>query len=166
MSKIAAEDAISADEAEKLFGMKAKFGVMPTNGEKRFRLLNLRNDTSYICTVTDEGSSGWQNSHYHKSLMETYIVQEGWIGYAELVGARPLVLIYSVGELFTTKPNIVHNIYMPASTTIHTVKHGTSVRQSERNSDWWDDTVQVKELNRFVRVELKDARDVLQNAKK
>jgi hypothetical protein len=109
------------DENE--YGITVEHSKMP-NGELRFRLK--KNDgTAYI--RTEASSKGaWQEGHYHNQVLETYIVQNGWIGYAEWVGNKPLFKIYEKDQKFTTTPFIIHNIYMPGDSVIHTVKHGNS----------------------------------------
>lgn len=92
------------------------------NGEFRFRLV--KNDGSAYIRTEASSIGAWQNSHYHKSVMETYIVQRGWIAYAQLVDGQRALTLHHAGELFTTRPNVVHNVYMPANAIIHTVKHG------------------------------------------
>lgn len=112
---------ISAEEARTKHQISTLHHEMP-NGEFRFRL-NKADGTSYIRTEASvEGA--WQNSHFHRHVRETYIVQSGWIAYAEPDVNDVRIEVYREGELFTTKPGIVHNIYMPANSVIHTVKHG------------------------------------------
>lgn len=97
---------------------------MPS-GELRFRLLKA-DGTAYIRTEAAPNGE-WQNAHYHKKVQETYIVQSGWIGYAEWADPELDLYVYQAGESFTTKPDIVHNIYMPQGAVIHTVKHGEAI---------------------------------------
>ena len=48
------------------------------NGEKRFRQICIKDKTAYI--RAEGGKVGyWQNSHYHKTIREIYIVQKGSI---------------------------------------------------------------------------------------
>ena len=98
-------------------------GEQMESGELRFRLKKLTDGTAYIRTEADF-NGGWQQSHFHQHVKETYIVQKGWIGYAEFVNGEMLVAIYRSGQLFTTRPKIIHNVYMPGGAVIHTVKHG------------------------------------------
>ena len=142
---MASETEISLNDAREKYGIVAKHGIMPTNGEKRFRLIHNGSDTAYIRTETSLGEFGWQNSHYHKSLMETYIVQTGWIGYSEFRDNQVALSVFRGGAVFTTVPYVVHNIFMPRASIIHTVKHGISIRESIKNSDWWDDLAEVKD---------------------
>lgn len=126
------EEQISAEEAARVHGVIARHGRMSRTGEFRFRLL--KNDgTAYIRTEAS-ASGGWQKSHWHNKVRETYIVQRGWIGYAELVDGLPRYRIYRAGDLFTTAPFIIHNVYMPANAVIHTVKHGDG-RDEKRLED-------------------------------
>ncbi len=117
---------ISPRDAEERYGVRAYHERMP-NGELRFRLIG--NDGSgYIRTVTI-GKVEWQYSHYHNVIRETFIVQKGWMAYAELVEGSLLLKEYGPSQILTTRPSIVHNIYMPADSVIHTVKHGSSLEQ-------------------------------------
>lgn len=93
------------------------------NGERRFRLIADQDFTSYIRTE-NSGVGAWQNAHYHESVLETYIVQKGWIVACELVDEQYKYTKYDEGAIFTTRPLVVHNVYMPAGAVIHTVKHG------------------------------------------
>jgi hypothetical protein len=81
-----------------------------------------------------ESESGWQNSHYHKGLIETYIVQKGWIGFASLTEKEELRIdIYRAGEIITTEVDRPHNIYLSTKSVIHTVKHG----DCSVSNDWF-----------------------------
>lgn len=102
------------------------------NGELRFRLKKA-DGTAYIRTEAGE-TGAWQESHFHNSVRETYIVQSGWVAYAEDRGGRPAMRVYSAGELFTTRPGVIHNVYMAAKSVIHTVKHGTGTGD-DRNTE-------------------------------
>ena len=67
------EEIITQEVAEMQYGIVTKYTIMPTNQEARFRL-NCNDGTAYIRTQTQNEAAGWQNSHYHKGLLETYIV--------------------------------------------------------------------------------------------
>jgi len=123
---------ISLEKAESKYGIICEHSEMP-NGEVRFRLK--KNDgTSYIRTESSPNGA-WQNSHYHNKILETYIVQEGWICYAEFIDNKPFLNIYTKNQQFTTKPYIIHNIYMPGNAVIHTVKHGDSKDETRLIND-------------------------------
>ncbi len=94
------------------------------NGEVRFRLFK-DDGTAYTRTEAND-TGGWQQSHFHESIRETFIVQRGWIGYAERLPGKVSVRVYKEGQIFTTEPLAIHNVYMPAHAIIHTVKHGVS----------------------------------------
>lgn len=98
------------------------------NREHRFRLMKGENNSTYGYILTEmpvETLGEWQNSHFHKGIMETYIVQKGWIGFADLmVDGTACFYAYRPGEMFTSRPGQAHNVYMPAGAVIHTVKHG------------------------------------------
>lgn len=95
------------------------------NGEMRFYLESLTDHSSYVRTEMPQNEKGWQNSHSHKGIIETFVVQSGWIGFVELHADHTLGLrVYKNGEVFTTEPGKAHNVYMPAGAVIHTIKHG------------------------------------------
>lgn len=113
-------------------GVRCHHQQMP-NGEIRFRLIG-PDGSSYIRTVAGP-VGGWQNSHYHERLRETYIVEEGWIVIAKLNRETNDLILnrYAAGSIVTTQRNIAHNVYLPAKTVIHTVKHGADKLASP---DW------------------------------
>lgn len=110
------------------------------NGELRIRLTSA-DGSVYIRTEAGE-LGAWQNSHYHLALEETYIVQQGWMGVAELVAGQLSLRIEKETKLYTAKPMVPHNVYLPANAIIHTVKHG-KVQQG----DWYAS----KELDRLTK---------------
>ena len=105
------------------------------NGELRFRL-TADDGSGYIRTVANE-TGGWQNSHYHEAVLERYISQHDWMALAELVDHEVLWHFLLPGDVYTTRPKISHNVYLPAHAVIHTVKHGTVAG----GVDWYADTV-------------------------
>ena len=110
-------------------GVSIEHNEMP-NGEFRFRLKH-DDGTAYIRTeATDSG--GWQKSHYHRSVRETYIVQRGRMALAELVEGALKIRIFGPNEICTTEPNVSHNVYMYRNSVIHTVKHG----EAADSADW------------------------------
>lgn len=114
---------IGIDDAEKLHGITCPHEQMP-NGELRFRLVS-SDGSAYIKTVASP-VGGWQNSHYHENIYETYIVQSGWMAFASLRDECLIIEKYNQGDVVTTKCNEPHNVYLPANAVIHTVKHGFS----------------------------------------
>lgn len=144
---------ISAKAAEQFYGISSSHSEMP-NGEYRFRLNSKGDGTAYIRTVaSNEG--GWQNAHFHTHVFETYIVQKGWVGYAELVENTVRISIFQAGSLFTTRAGVIHNVYMPAKAVIHTVKHGESAGEdrfeSEETRRFTQDTKRLTEQDIFDR---------------
>lgn len=117
------EIVISSEEAKEKYGITSEHSKMP-NGELRFRLKK-DDGTAYIRTESSL-KSGWQNSHYHNRVKETYIVQKGWIGYVELIDEVMCFKTYTKGQIFTTRQGIIHDIYMTRNAVIYTVKHGDS----------------------------------------
>ena len=134
------ETRISNGEARDRHAIETKYGTMP-NGERRFRLLKA-DGSAYIRTEIDE-VGGWQESHYHEKVRETYIVDRGWVAYARESGTGPNICLYHAGDLFTTEPYVIHNIYMSPGSVIHTVKHGAS-NGADRKVD--AQTVKLDEL--------------------
>jgi len=114
---------ISAARANREFGITTRHHEMD-NGERRLRLLK-DDGTAYIRTEAVE-ESGWQNSHFHKTVRETYIVQTGWVAFAELVSSELVLRLLHPGDIVTTQPEVVHNVYLSSDAVIHTVKHGVA----------------------------------------
>lgn len=94
------------------------------NGELRFRLLH-KDGTAYIRTVSSS-DSGWQKSHVHQTVLETYVVQSGWMALAELIERKLVVRVFEPGGIVTTRPGVTHNVYLAPDAVIHTVKHGVA----------------------------------------
>ena len=131
---------ISASIAEKDYGITCLHEKM-NNNELRFRL-RCKDGSGYIRTVAGyEGA--WQNSHFHKSIKETYIVQSGWIAFCCLVDGELEISIYHPGELVTTESFVAHNLYLSAGSIIHTVKHGVA-----KENDWLAD----EKLNEMTKI--------------
>jgi hypothetical protein len=111
---------IEAHEA-RAKGVWTQHSEMP-NGELRFRL---RHDDGSSYSRTEAASSGgWQNSHHHRCVRETYITQQGRMALAELIDGVLRLRVFGPNEICTTEPNIPHNVYLYRNTVIHTVKHG------------------------------------------
>ena|ERR1022692_1952841 len=103
------------------------------NGELRYRLV--ATDGSAYVRVEASADGGWQNSHYHKAVLETYIVQKEWAAFVELVDACVQWRIMMPGDVYTTRREVSHNVYLPARAVIHVVKHcGTGA-----GNDWYSD---------------------------
>lgn len=104
-------------------GITCEHELMP-NGELRFRLFG-PDGNGYV--RTEAGVTGaWQNSHFHHRVRETYIVESGWMVLAVLDndGRMAKLSRYGRGAIVTTSVEVRHNVYLPASAIIHTVKHG------------------------------------------
>jgi len=112
---------IPIDVAEKEHGITHPHECMP-NGELRFRLA-AADGSAYIRTVSTP-QSGWQKSHHHAGVKETYVVQAGWMALATLRDGHLAVECFAEGDVVTTRPHEPHNVYLPADAVIHTVKHG------------------------------------------
>ena len=75
----------------------------------------------------------WQESHYHKEIFETYIVEIGSIVLATDKLQKPVSFIKLLpGAIYTITPLEIHNIYMSPHSVIHTVKHNTK----SETGDW------------------------------
>lgn len=132
---------ITTDRASEL-GISTSHSKMD-NGELRYRLV-AKDGSSYIRTeASTEG--GWQNSHYHKTLLETYIVQDKWLAFAELDGSDVRLWIMRAGDIYTTRVGVSHNVYLPPHAVLHTVKHGGT----GEDSDWFSDPA-LDELTRHL----------------
>ncbi len=106
------------------FGIVAHHERMP-NGELRFRLFGA-DGNGYVRTIAGN-KGGWQDSHYHCRVRETYIVESGWMTLAVWQDDRGEVVLtrFDPGQIVTTEPLRRHNVYLPAKAVIHTVKHGS-----------------------------------------
>ena len=97
------------------------------SGEHRFRCLDTINGCGYILTRASK-NGGWYKSHSHVRLTETFIIQKGWLGLAtiDLSQAVKSVQIntYKAGDIVTVRPNVAHNVYIPADCILLAIKHG------------------------------------------
>lgn len=122
---------ISTDLASEL-GISTSHSRMD-NGELRYRLV-AKDGSSYVRTEAS-ADGGWQNSHYHKGMLETYIVQDKWLAFAELDGDDCRLWIMQPGDVYTTRIGVSHNVYLPAHAVTHVVKHGGG----GDSNDWFGD---------------------------
>ncbi|WYP27286.1 GNAT family protein [Alkalihalobacillus sp. FSL W8-0930] len=119
-----------SDHEAKAFGVETNHERME-NGEHRFRLNHV--DGSSYCR-TEATDPGWQNSHYHKGVTEWYVVQSGWIAYAECSSTNTFHLtILEEGEGITVSPMVPHNIYLSENSVIHTIK----ATKEKQENDWF-----------------------------
>lgn len=110
------------------------------NGETRHRM-KASDGSGYIRTRYPNAEGAWQNSHYHNSTYETYIVQSGKILFAELLDGKARIKEVTESEVITVKPGVHHNVYVFPNTDLHTVKHGAI-----QANDWHAST----ELDRLL----------------
>jgi hypothetical protein len=103
------------------------------NGELRYRLL--ASDGSAYSRTEASADGGWQNSHHHEKVLETYIVQHKWLALAELDGDDLRLRIMHPDDTYTTRVGVPHNVYLPGYAVIHTVKHGGA----GGSDDWFSD---------------------------
>jgi hypothetical protein len=129
-------------DAVRLHGIEERHERM-ANGELRFRLM-AGDGSGYIRTIASD-AGGWQNSHYHKMILETYIVQSGWAGFVELVDGDTVWLVLRSGDVYTTQPYVAHNVYLPANTVLHTVKHGDTTAEAD-----WHGSPELDTLTKSV----------------
>lgn len=93
------------------------------NGERRYRL-SCDDGSAYSRTVAGDAGA-WQSSHYHKWVREYYIVQSGWVVYAELMADQTASFKrVGAGGSFAVEPGVQHNLYLSANSIVHTVKFG------------------------------------------
>jgi len=115
---------------QKKLQISCSYEIMP-NGESRTKM-KFFDGSEYILTSRAECADGaWQNSHYHKSISETFVVQKGLVASAHFINKALSLEFYHVGEVFTFRTNEPHNIYLFGGAIIHTVKQGES-----RGRDW------------------------------
>lgn len=122
-------------------GISVNFELM-NNGEKRYRLVG--SDGSSYCRTVGSEIGAWQNSHYHKEVSEFYVVQSGWIVYAELcLNGEYNLCFLREGESITVNPLVHHNIYLSSNSITHTIKYGGGGSEI----DWFPS----EDLDRFTK---------------
>ena len=115
--------------------------VMP-NGETRTRM---RLPSDITTTITEMPDWKWQDGvpvqegHYHKGLMEKYIILKGWMLYvSSVVPAGYDARVAEKGEMVTFYPNEHHLVLLGPETIIQTTTYGSSMGNPKRNDlDWW-----------------------------
>jgi hypothetical protein len=121
---------ITSKVADQEFGVRTAHHKM-ANGETRFRLID-GNGIGYVRTQAGIVGS-WQNSHFHLAHSETYIVQKKWVVIATLSAQQSMELLkLEEGHVWTSAPNLAHNVFMSGGSITHTVKHGKGSRD-----DWF-----------------------------
>jgi hypothetical protein len=120
---------IAVDLADE-YGIETHHERMP-NGELRFRMYG-REGSGYVRVISGPRGA-WQNSHYHRQIRETYIVETGWMVLAEWQSEAHDVVLkrFGAGGIVTTEPMRKHNVYLPAETVIHVVKHGSALGEAD-----------------------------------
>jgi hypothetical protein len=124
---------LSAEDAQSLFGIKAIHEQMD-NGELRFRLMGSNGAGSGYIRTEARSAGGWQKSHKHLGTTETYIVEREWMALASMDQRQPsaVIKIYRPGQIVTTEIGVVHNVYLPTESIIHTVK----ITSEDGGTDW------------------------------
>ncbi|NMO98176.1 cupin domain-containing protein [Paenibacillus lemnae] len=144
---------MSIEEAQ-LKGINVNFESLE-NGQIKYKL-DGPEGSSYCRTVGAEKGS-WQNSHYHQTLFELYVVQEGWIAYAEIDPAGKCeIRILEEGDTVIVEPFVHHNIFLSSNSIIHTVKYG----KSSAGIDWFsseklDDYIQEFTEDEIIKLKTK-----------
>lgn len=126
-------EAFTPEVAEQ-YGVAASHGRMD-NGELRYRLIST--DGSAYVRVEASAEGGWQNSHYHNAVLETYIIQKGWAAFVELDNDGLTWRIMQPGDVYTTRREVSHNVYLPGHAVIHVVKHGGN----GQDNDWFSNEI-------------------------
>ena len=123
------------------YGMHTKHHVMD-NGELRFRLIG-SDGSAYIRTEASL-DGGWQNSHYHTAIKELYLVQKGWILFAEVLDEKIVIKKYTSDEYCISQPGIPHNVYMAPNTILHTIKYGDCAKADWEKSEKLDELIEER----------------------
>jgi len=134
----------TADAAER--GVESRSRLME-NGEYRDSLtMGGKYGIGYVLTtMSADSGGGWQNAHFHRCTLETYIVQKGWIAIARpFFGAEPTIWVLREGGVFTILSGHSHNVYVPAGAVFHTVRHGEVTGEK----DWFPN----EELDRLSKL--------------
>ncbi len=133
--KLSIEDIIKM--AQRIMeGRSPDYENLPSHG-LRVQLTSEDDGSVYSRTSCFKGV--WQDSHYHAGMREIIAVQEGWIAFADLFGAKGLanVRILRKGESVTVQPCMSHSIYMPAGAVIHSLQFGdTVVGNADGQKNW------------------------------
>jgi hypothetical protein len=132
-------------------------GSIMDNGEIRTRMMQ-SDGSGYI--FTEATDPGWQNSHYHKSAQETYIIQSGkaLIVTQEQTGLKAYILDAKADlTVFTMPVYIHHNVYVFEGAKIHCVKHGEIVEGDWHASPELDlitKPLTLEEISKMIRTKL------------
>ena len=65
--------------------------------------MKARDGSGYIRTCYPDTEGTWQNSHFHNTTFETYIVQSGIILFAELKDGEACIKEVKENEVITVK---------------------------------------------------------------
>ncbi|MDP3957993.1 MAG: hypothetical protein Q8Q36_00840 [bacterium] len=119
-------------EAVKITGKR-----MP-NGEVR-RRVRLADGTAIHHTVAPPGEAKWQNAHFHKGVVETQVVIAGKMAVARIERDKGWrVCVYERGEVYTSFPSHIHNVYLFPGSVIATITYGEPVGDpNNKGNDWW-----------------------------
>ena len=128
------DETLIDDEEARHLGVWTQHGQM-SNGERRFRLKN-KDGNDYIRTEAT-ADSGWQKSHHHNNLRETYIVEAGRLALVQWINGQVRVTIHAKDSapVVTTEPLVPHNVFMFPHCVCHTLKHGGSGGERDWHRD-------------------------------
>ena len=121
------------------YGIYTKHHMMD-NGERRFRLFGA--DGSSYTRTESVSDSGWQKSHYHSEIKELYLVQKGWILFAEFVEDEVKIRKYVADEYCISHTMVPHNVYLAPDTVIHTIKFGDCSKADWNGCEELDEMIQ------------------------
>lgn len=138
---------VVSTELARQYGVTTSHSRMD-NSELRYRLVST--DGSAYVRVEAGQLGAWQNSHYHKAVLETYIVQKEWAAFTELCDGDVVWRIMRPGDVHTTRRTISHNVYLPGHAVIHVVKHGGT----GAGNDWYSDAVLDSKTKHFSEAEI------------
>lgn len=112
-------------------------GKVMDNGQTRRRVR--MGDVAVTITTTEV--AGWEESHLHRGLRESYTVIKGRMGFSfeslEEDGERGVMLL-EPGDTVSSNPGAAHNVYLYAGTTIGVFVYGEPVgNPDKKGNDWW-----------------------------
>lgn len=115
-----------------------------SNGEKRTRM---RLPSGVVTTITemsdyllDVPTLPWQESHFHKGLIEDYLVLNGWILLAEFwyPCESPRYSIKTAGTHVRIGHGVAHNVLPGPGAVFQSTTSGIPVGNTDRKeNDWW-----------------------------
>lgn len=118
------------------------------NGEFRTRMTceNISNPFSYIrVEMPEKMEGGWQNAHYHRFTIETWLIEKGYqIIIEEIENSEPQIIVMRPGDIYSSSINRRHNCYVSSGAITHTIK--TTIAN---HTDFKDDWIFAQELDEY-----------------